>query len=466
MMKPSATRLPGYDDALARVLRSVPPLGVERVALSAALGRVLREEVKADRDQPPFDRSAMDGFAVRSGEVTPGASFPVVGSIAAGAGPAGIENVMPASAVMRIATGAPLPRGADAVVPIEQATVSGGSCESVTFHVSQVPPWQNVHRRAIDAARGAVVLKAGTRLGPQHIGIAAAVGAVELVVSQRPRITLLTTGDEVRPADTLTDGLEPQQIRNSNGPMLAAFLAALGVPLLHHEHVPDEAERTLCAAREALSHSHLVITNGGVSVGERDYLPWAWRQLGLNVVLQGVAIQPGRPVLACGDGAGEGTEARRYEGTKGEGAEPSDHSKREPRNSEVARNPQSAITNHQSTIALSKMVLGLPGNPVSVLATAHLFAWPVLRLMLAGGDREAAALPWRMAPLREAVTATSRRQVFRAARCHGDGSVSVIRWHGSGDLMHTAEADAFVRLPLQDEPIAAGTMAPLLPMVW
>ena len=315
------TKLPTYDEALALVLQHVPPLGVERVALGAALVRVLGEDVKADLDQPPFDRSAMDGFAVRSGQVkAPGSRewFPVKGSIPAGAAPALFQNEMPADAVMRIATGAPLPRGADAVVPIEQATVEGeGSTsggERVSFVLPEVKPWQNVHRRGLDAKAGVVVLRAGTRLGAQHIGIAAAVGAAELTVSQQPRITLLTSGDEVKPFDTPTDALEPQQIRNSNGPLLRAFFESLATPLLEHHHLPDEPEETLAAAREALSKSHLVVTNGGVSVGQRDHLPWAWRQLGLNTVLHGVAIQPGKPVLVCSDaGGGEGTKGRRDE---------------------------------------------------------------------------------------------------------------------------------------------------------
>ncbi|MEX2212943.1 MAG: molybdopterin molybdotransferase MoeA [Phycisphaeraceae bacterium] len=428
-------KLPTYDESLALVLRHVPPLGVERVALALALGRVLREDVRADRDQPPFDRSAMDGFAVRSSEVKEREWFPVKGTIPAGASPSLFQNEMPAGAVMRIATGAPLPRGADAMVPIEQAVVegegeSGGDGERVSFVMPSVRPWQNVHRRGVDAATGGVVLRAGTRLSGRHIGIAAAVGAADLVVAQQPRITLLTSGDEVRPFDTPTDALEPQQIRNSNGPLLGAFFEALDAPLLEHRHLSDEPEETLAAAREALSRSHIVVTNGGVSVGQRDHLPWAWRQLGLHTVLHGVAIQPGRPVLVCSDGVerDEGTQGRRDEGT-------------------------------------SKLVLGLPGNPVSVLATAHLFVWPAMRLMMNGHDAARATLPWRGVTLREAVKVSSRREVFRAAKVHTDGSASVIQWHGSGDLMHTAEADGLVRLPLQDEEVPAGTAVAYLDFV-
>ena len=429
--------LPGYDEALSRVLRCVPVLEVERVSLREALGRVLREDVMADRDQPPFDRSAMDGFAVRSDRVRAGVSYAVTGSVAAGGLPPGASAAE--SGVIRIATGAPVPTPFDAVIPIELAeVVSDGGIERVTFRVGAEKAWMNVHRRAADAKARDLVLRSGTILGPQHIGIAAAVGAAKLTVSQRPRITLMTTGDEVMPHETLTDALEPQQIRNSNGPMLTAFFAAIGSPILEHVHVPDDPEVTRAAAREALSRSHLVITNGGISAGQRDWLPWAWSKLGMNVVLQGAAIQPGRPVLVCSDA--ESVDLR----------------------SEIS-NLKLGMSQSQSEIP-SKLVLGLPGNPVSVLATAHLFAWPVVRLMLMH-DMAHAALPWRSVCLAEPTTATSKRQVFRAAAINRDGGASVIHWHGSGDLMHTAAADGFVRLPITDAPIEAGTVVDFLPLV-
>lgn len=250
-------------------------------------------------------------------------------------------------------------------------------------------------------------------LGPAHVGIAAAVGCATLNVAGPVRVTILTTGDELRDASVPTDALQPQQVRNSNGPMLAALLQSL-LPRsdVTIAHTPDDAEQTLAAAREALSRSHMVVTTGGVSVGERDALPWAWKQLGLETVVAGVAIQPGKPLLAARDD--------------------------------------------------NKLVLGLPGNPVSVLCTAHLFLWPVVRKML-GNTPE--ALPWRDAMLASDVKASSKREVFRAGATQSDGSVRVIPWHGSGDLVHTAGADVWVRLPLQDEPVAAGTIVHTLAMI-
>lgn len=400
----SKAALPSYDEALARILPHAPPLGEEAVALTSARGRVLRREVAADRDQPPFDRAAMDGFAVRSVEIVAGKIFSIRGGTAAGAKP----QTMIAGAVQRIATGAPLPAGADAVIQIEKSQVRG---EEVSFEVQTCSPWMNVHRRASDARAGQVVIPAGTRLGPPHIGIAAAVGAGQLTVAQRPRITLLTSGDEVRPPETCADNLEPQQIRNSNGPMLRAFLEALGLELLAHVHIPDEPEQTLAAAREALSRSHLVVTVGGVSAGQRDFLPEAVQRLGLEQVVYGVAIQPGKPVLAMRDDC--------------------------------------------------KLVLGLPGNPVSVWATAHLFLWPILQRMLHGRD---VPLPWRRVTLAQAVNGSAGREVFRAARWNRCGQAEIITWHGSGDLMHTTSGEGFVRLPLADE-APAGTPVDYLPWI-
>lgn len=397
-----------YDDALSLALAACRRLEVEEVRLDAALGRVLRRDVICDRDQPPFDRSAMDGFAVRSGLISPGKPWRIEGAIPAGAEPASFQVEMPRDRVKRIATGAPLPVGADAVIPIEQADVQG---DDVVFSVASVKAWDNVHRRASDATAGNVAIHAGARMGAWHVGIAAAVGTTALTVTRKPRITLLTTGDEVRPPTTPTDQLQPQQIRNSNGAMLLALLESLHTPALRHLHVPDQADATRDALAEAMRQSDMVITVGGASVGERDWLPRTCDALGLRRVLHGVAIQPGKPVLIA---AGE-----------------------------------------------SAVVVGLPGNPVSVLATAHLFALPMIDRMLGSSQTSAA---WRSVTLAEPIKATAKREVFRAARCDPAGRVSVVQWHGSGDLMHTATADGFVRLPREDRIVEKGESLPFLPL--
>lgn len=402
--------LPTYDQALATILDHVQPLGARQVNLPEALGTVLDRDVIADRDQPPFDRSSVDGFAVEGPKIAPDRIYRVSGTISAGA-PVIPFPGDPAS-VLRIATGAVVPDGANAVIPIELSRVEQvRGHEIVRFTVDSVKAGANIHCRGIDAPAGSVVLERGTRLGPHHMGIAATMGVTHLEVSRVPRVTLLTTGDEVRPPATPTTALEPQQIRSSNGPLLASLLKALGVPLLHHEHLPDEPEQTLTAAREAIGRSHLVITVGGVSVGERDLLPWAWNRLALEPVLHGVAIQPGKPLFVARDA--------------------------------------------------NKLVVGLPGNPVSVLVTAHLFVWPIIRAM----QKQPAGLPWRTVTMSHNTAARNDRQLFRSTRIGQDGRAEVIEWHGSGDLVHTASAHGFVRLPLIEKGVEAGEQVPFLPMV-
>lgn len=398
------------------MLCHAPVLDLEQVPLGDAKGRMLRRSLTADRDQPPFNRAAMDGFAVRSGEFEQDSEFTIVGTVVAG----GVHHeTVPPSTALRIATGAALPADLNAVIPIEKAQVDDSvDPPRVSFKCEPPPAWMHVHRRGSDAKQHQAVLEAPCRLDPHHLAIAATVGQVELTVSTLPRICLLTTGDEVKPADTPADQLQDQHIRNSNGPMLAAVLSALGAPPLDHVHVIDEPQQVLTAAREALSRSHLVLTAGGISAGDRDLLPWVWRELGLRTLAHGVAIQPGRPLLAAVPGSAEA--------------------------------PGNCL------------VIGLPGNPISVLATAHLFLWPLLETMLSGKE---AALPWRPLKLAEPVRPNPRRELFRTVRLLKNDTARAIQWHGSGDLMHVAAADGWIRLPIQSDPVAAGSTLPMLPMI-
>jgi molybdopterin molybdotransferase len=406
-------RLPSYDEALGEVLRRVSCLGDEFVPLGGALDRVLCRDIIADRDQPPFDRSAMDGYAVRSSEVLAGASHEIIATIPAGAAVDPSSNL--GGGVARIATGASVPGVYDAVIPVEQAREDQAG-QRVSFSIDQVKPGACIHPRGADAKTGQVLIASRTMLGPRHVGIAASTGTVQVPVIRKPSVSLITTGDEVRPPATPTDGLAPHQIRNSNGPMMDAFLRGLGVELMDHVHVVDDPQATLAAAQEALGKSDLVVTVGGISAGRRDYLPGVWDELGLQTVLKGVAIQPGKPVFV---------------------AQPTDNQKR--------------------------LVVGLPGNPVSVLATAHLFVWPIIRAMVGLPP----ALPWRRVWLSGQAQPNPRREVFRSARLIGDtlDQVEVIHWHGSGDLVHTSHAAGFIRLAAQEEPLQPGTAVRFLPMI-
>ena len=401
-----AKTLTDYETALARALEAVRPTATQTVALAEAAGRVLREPIIADRDQPPFNRSAMDGFALRADEVRPGAVWRIVGRVDAGSAQQHYLTPVEAGEARRIATGAPVPAGADCVIPIEQASAAG---DELSATVDRAKRWQNVHRQGSDAAAGAVVIEPGTMLGPQHVGIAAAVGAVALRVGVPPRAALLSTGDELR--DAGAEAPATHEIRNSNGPMVQVLVERMGATLAQVEHLPDDLDATVEACRRAAASSDLVITTGGVSVGERDHLPAAWAAVGARVIVHGIAIKPGKPVfIATLDGC---------------------------------------------------TILGLPGNSVSVFCTAHLFAWPIVRHLLG----QPAALPWRESKLAGPVRANANKDVFRAAREFGRDAVEVLPWQGSGDLMHTARATCWVRLPRQDGETQAGRTVDVLPMI-
>ncbi len=405
----STSPLPLYDEALRRVLECVSALGrVEQVALLESGGRVLAADVHADRDYPPFNRSAMDGYALRSADIGRYESFEVVGMVAAGT--EGNVALRPGQAA-RIATGAPLPPDADVVIRHEESD----RAEPVRFAVREVKTWSSVHRRGEDARKGDAVLAAGTLLGAQHLGIFATVGCARVPVFVRPCVAILTSGDEVLPHDAPC--VADHQIRNSNQPMLARTAQSMGAALGVVRHLPDRHGETIAALGEAIAAHDVVITVGGISAGERDCFHEALAACQVETILKGAAIQPGKPIF-------------------------------------VGRAPREGST---------AFVVGLPGNPVSALATAHLFLWPILRTLGGAG----ADLPWTLACLSKEVRANAHRQAFRPSKWdRATGSVEVLHWAGSGDLIHTTRAHGLCALPMADAPIPAGAMLRLLPWCW
>jgi molybdopterin molybdotransferase len=305
------------DEARDRVLAAVRgPLAPEDVAVQEALGRVLAEDVAAERDVPAFDNSAMDGFAVRSGPA--GRTLGIVGESRAGA-PATM-SVGEGEAV-RISTGAALPDGADAVLQVERVTVDG---VRVTLD-DNVEPGRNVRPAGDDLQAGAVVLPAGTRLGAAEIGLAVACGRSEVACARVPRVIVLATGDElVAPGRPLAPG----QLHETNGLTLRALATLAGADVLRAEVVPDTERETRAAIDAALAAADVVVLSGGVSVGPHDHVKPALQALGVEQVFWRVALRPGRPT---------------WFGTRGE-----------------------------------TLVFGLPGNPVSAMVTFLLFARPAL----------------------------------------------------------------------------------------
>lgn len=374
-------------EARARLLAAVEPLaGVEAVPLERALGRVAATSLVAPRDVPLADNSAMDGFALRLADLeAAGGTLPVAGRTAAGQRP---QALAPGTA-MRILTGAVVPEGADAVVPIEDVEVADGGAGAIRVTRMPVAPGANIRRAGEDVARGTVVLPAGRRLRPQDLGVAASVGATHLEVRRTLRVAVVVTGDElVEPGRELAPG----QLYDSNRPMLAAALVALGCDVTRVERVRDDLAATTDALRAAAADADLVVTSGGVSVGEEDHVKSAVRALGAIEVWK-VAVQPGKPI-----GFGR-----------------------------IAGVPW----------------LGLPGNPVSSLVTLLVFGVPLIRRQQGREPAEPAAVP---VPAGFARATPNRREEYVRVALQG-GRVVPYHHQGSGVLQSTAWADGLARVP-------------------
>lgn len=317
------------EEARARILKGVKPLPAEDVKLDQALGRVLARPLKAVRHQPPFDASAMDGYAVIAAEVAnPPATLKLIGLSAAGHG---FKGRMKAGECVRIFTGAPVPKGADAVV-IQENTDATGKAIKV---LQPVKPAQNIRFAGLDFRKGEALLPAGLRLGARDIGLAAAANAPRLAVRRRPVVALIATGDEL-----VLPGRPPRadQIVSSNSHALAAMAEHLGASVVNFGIVPDNLRATERAIAKAAG-ADVLVTTGGASVGDHDYVQEALKNAGVKIDFWKIAMRPGKPFM--------------YGRRRGQ------------------------------------HVLGLPGNPVSALVCARLFLKPLIDALLglpAGDD--------------------------------------------------------------------------------
>ena len=382
------------DEALQRLLAQAAPLGrTEIVSSFEADRRVLAQDVMAALQVPPVDNSAMDGWAVRVADVpAAGTELPVSQRIAAGQVGAPLA---PGSAA-RIFTGAPIPPGADAVVMQEDSdTLDGG--ERVRLRVVP-PPGLAIRRAGEDIRRGAVVLRKGERLTPASIGLAASMGLDALTVAGAPRVALLSTGDElVMPGDLPPEALPPGAIYNSNRFFLQLLLRRLGCQVEDLGIVPDERGATEAALRSAAEDNDLILTSGGVSVGEEDHVRPAVQALG-QLDLWKIAIKPGKP-FACG-------HVRREQGGRAH-------------------------------------FIGLPGNPVSSFVTFLLLVRPFV-LALQG---MASPAPVSIAARADFTwgKAEKRREFLRARR-NAQGGLDLFENQGSGVLTSVHWADGLVEL--------------------
>lgn len=399
------------DDALARLLATAAPLGrTEPVDTFDADGRVLAQDLVSALQVPPQDNSSMDGYAVRSADVTAaGVVLPVSQRIAAGHAGAPLA---PGSAA-RIFTGAPMPAGADAVVMQEDAESLD---DGARVRLNAVPaPGQWVRAAGEDVTRGRAVLQQGERLAPASIGLAAGIGMASLQVAARPRVALFSTGDElVMPGAVPPEAMKPGAIYNSNRFFLRALLQRLGCTVTDLGIVPDDRAATLEALRQAAYGHDLILTSGGVSVGEEDHIKPAVEQLGALDLWQ-IAMKPGKP-FAYG-------HVRRADGGQAH-------------------------------------FMGLPGNPVSSYVTFLLLVRPfLLRLQ---GAREV-ALPSLALRADFTLDKADRRREFLRARRNAQGGLELFGNQSSGVLTSAHWADGLIDLPA-GQTIAAGDMVRFIPV--
>ncbi|TML73925.1 MAG: molybdopterin molybdotransferase MoeA [Actinobacteria bacterium] len=380
-------------DARTAVLARAHPLPAEDVAVGQSAGRVLAADARAAVDLPPFDASAMDGFALRARD-TPGV-LPVVARIAAGV-PA--DTPLAPGSAMGIATGGVVPAGAEAVIPLEDVVDRDNEIEvgrPVDFG-------DNVRPRGGDLRAGDVVVARGTRLAPAQVGALAAAGCASVSCGRRPAVAIVATGTELRRPG---EPLEPGQVYEANGSMLAAALAAANAIVDEVPFVVDDEAAHRQAVERALE-ADVVVTSGGVSVGPHDLVRAVERELGVDEVFWGVAVKPGKPVSF---------------GVRGD-----------------------------------TLVFGLPGNPVSSLVAAELFVRPALLALQGSADPGPPYEPGRLA---SAVRRDARRdELLRARRIADAGAVVLepVTGQESHMIARAATADALVLVPRGEGTLPAG----------
>lgn len=397
-----------YEQALDQLLAAATPLTErETLALAAADGRYLAEDIVSTLDVPPLDNSAMDGYALCCADVTTvGTGLPVAQRIPAGT----VGHALAAGTAARIFTGAPVPAGADAVV-MQERCEHGPDGSVIVNHVPR--SGENIRRAGEDIARGATVLAAGTRLGAAEIGLAAAVGRAELKVKRPLRVALMATGDELAEPG---QPLPPGGIYNSNRYFLRTLLEALGCTVTDSGRVPDSLDETRRVLRTAADGHDLILSTGGVSVGEEDHVKPAVEAEG-ELAMWKIGIKPGKP-LAFGHIKKVGADGTAF--------------------------------------------IGLPGNPVAAFVTFLILVRPFLL------KRMGAA---RLLPVARAMVSASAwtrgdaRREFLRARVTGDGRVELYPNQGSGVLTSCAWADGLIDNP------SGGTFEPgdtvrFLPFPW
>lgn len=371
------------DEALDRIFAAIEPLPVETIATGRAAGRFAAADIHSPRALPGFDQSAMDGYALRAAD-TPG-ELRIVGEQPACAA-RGLS--VAAGETVRIFTGAPLPGGADAVVMQEDVSAHGDRVRVP----DTVEPGEFIRRRGEDACEGQKLIDRGDAITPARIGLLHAAGLAAIKVHRRPRVAIITTGDEIRPPGAT---LQPGELHDSNSPMLAAQLGILA-EIIGTAHCPDNPA-ALAATIRSFPQADAIVLCAGVSVGDHDPVHGALRELGAAVELWRVAVKPGKPFLFASLGR--------------------------------------------------QKIFGLPGNPVSAFVTAHLFVQPALREFAGSRSPQPRAITL---PLGADLANTSLRTHYvRAIR--RDGHAWPASLQRSGNLVSLAGSEILLRLPPESE---------------
>jgi molybdopterin molybdotransferase len=393
-------KLLSVDDARARILAEIAALPAETVPLAQSVGRVLAEDIAAVRDQPPFAASAMDGWAVRAAD-TPGV-LRIVGESAAGHG---YEGMVGAGEAVRIFTGAALPAGCDAMVIQEDARREG---DRVT--IPAVEAGHYIRPAGGDFKTGSELLAQGVRLDPWRLSLAASAGRAEVLAHGRPRVAVISTGEEIVQAPAAPG---PFQIYDSGAVALVAMVERWGGIASRGKPVRDELEAVIAALRDA--DADLIVTLGGASVGDHDLVRAAAQALGLSLQVESVAVRPGKPT---------------FFGVLGDG----------------------------------RKLLGLPGNPASAFVCAEMFLRPILSAFQ-GAPTALRTLGARLAA--ELPANGPREHWMRAALSYADGEVTV-RPYGDQDsslVSIFAVSDALLRRPAGSPAASAGTVVEVLPLI-
>ena len=404
--QPQQASILSFEEARALVddhASRLRPKGRELLGILDAQGRVLAEPIHADRDFPPFRRATRDGYAIRAADLDElPADLQIIGEIKAG-GAISTLSVESGQAAA-IMTGAPVPDGADAVVMIEHTTRHGDRVQVAR----RVTINENVVAVGAEAKRGDRMLESGVRIGYAEVAVAASVGRSRVLVNAKPRVAVLSTGDEVVDIDIPP---APNQIRNSNSFSLAAQIQAAGGEAIILPIAPDEPDRLRELLTEGLEADLLLVT-GGVSMGKYDLVEQALADLKAEIFFTGAQIQPGKPVV-------------------------------------FGR-------------VQDKYFFGLPGNPISTMVTFELFAKPILESLAGLSERR---LIFTHAKLKSEIRTKTGLKRFLPALLSGEfehSEVELVRWQGSGDVASVARANCYAVIPPDRERIEAGEWVPVL----